>query len=530
MLSMLLVFASLLSTDDVPVKLPNCGVMAAFSLLHASGAPASLEDVKRQFPDPDHKVASMLEVRRALDACGRPTWAVKYTDHRLSRVPLPAILHFDHHQWSGIDDVGHYVTILELRENSVVLLDWSKLIPDRLGNLTEIEAAWDGTAIILDDGWNVWRWALLLSPLAVAALIGLALRVRPVRRTRTLVSVIVAGLAILPFGCGRSAPAVASNSSPVTCSQPFVKLGEIRAGKMATANFALTVATDLKAPVSIRRVQSSCGCTTVTNDLIGKPLKPGSVHKLEVNIRPSGDGSGAPVTQILTVETDPPSVPPLTLAAQYTLRIPLVISKAELIAETQPNAIPLVEFQITARRSPDDVTIAIQRDRSSFGPFQIDDIRVETELVDRGLSESGKLAMDRTTVRLRSTPRAQYGEERGTMLLAFSDGTTQAVPWRIRLVHPLRPRFPHYFLGSVKPGQPFRQVVRLIRTADHSVEVKSVVAMPTGMSSKMLSDHELEITGHAPQSPGRFEGHVEVSFAETHIPTVRVPFAGVVTP
>ena len=198
--------------------------------------------------------------------------------------------------------------------------------------------------------------------------------------------------------------------------------------------------------------------------------------------------------------------------------------------ECRQYTIPLVEFQITARRSPDDVTIAIQRDRSSFGPFQIDDIRVETELVARGLSESGKLAIDRTTVRLRSTPRAQYGEERGTMLLAFSDGTTQAVPWRIRLVHPLRPRFPHYFLGSVKPGQPFRQVVRLIRAADHSVEVKSVVAMPTGMSSKMLSDHELEITGRAPQAAGRFEGHVEMSFAETHIPMVRVPFAGVVNP
>ena len=530
MLFPLLVFGSLLSTNDVPVKLPNCGVMAAFSLLHASGSPASLEDVKRQFSAPNEKVASMLEVRRAIDAFGRPTRAVKYASHRLSQVPLPAIFHFEHNKWSGTDDVGHYVTILELRENSVVLLDWSKLSPNRLGNLAEIEAAWDGAAIILDEGWNMGRWAMWLSPLAVAVLVYLTWRVRRVRPTHTLVSLLVAGSAVLSLGCGRSATAVTTTSSPITCSQPFVKLGEIRAGNMATVNFALTVAADQKAPVIIRQVKSTCGCTTVTNDLIGKPLEPGSVHKLEIKIRPSGDGSGAPVTRIITVETDPPSVPPLTLAAQYSLRVPLVISKAELIADTQPNQIPFVEFQITARRSPDDVTIAIQRDRSSLDPFQIDDIRVETELVDRGVAESGKLAIDRTTVRLRSTARSAYGEERGTILLSFSDGTTQAVPWRIRLRHPLRAQFPHYFLGSVKPGQPFRQVVRLLRSTDKSVDVKSVMANLAGTSSKMLSDHELEITGHAPQTAGRFEGHVELSFAETDIPTVRVPFAGVVAP
>lgn len=526
--SALLVLASLLSADDTPVKLPNCGVMAAFSLLHASGSTVALTEVKQRFAAPDDNVASLLEVRRVLDACGRVTRAVKYKDHRLSQVPLPAILHFEPRKWSGTDEAGHYVTVLEIRDNTVVLLDWSKLIPDRIGNLAEIEAAWDGTAIILEDGWNFSQWAMLAGVLAFVAYI--TLRVRRDSMPRTLSSVIFAGLVILPFGCGRPATAVAPTSSPVTCSQPFVKLGEIRPGKLATVIFGLTVATDTKMPVVIKRVDSSCGCTTVSNDLIGKPLEPGSTHELGINIRPEGDGSGAPVTRILTVETDPPSVPPLTLAVQYTLRIPLVISKAELIAESRPNAIPLVEFQITARRSPDDVTIAIQRDQSSLGPFQIDDIRVETELVDRGLSLSGKLAIDRTTVRLRCAARSEYGEERGSILLTFSDGTSQTVPWRIRLTHPFRPQFPHYFLGSVKPGQPFRQIVRVIKHAEHAVEVKSLIAAPTGVGSKMLNDHEMEITGVAPQAAGRFEGHVEVSFAEPNVPNVRIPFAGVVSP
>ena len=126
----------------------------------------------------DSKGASFDDMQRAATDMGVPSSVVKLTNAELTRIPLPAIAHFDVRG-------GHYQLLLEVNPDTVTTADMSSGEIKELPRDVFLET-WSGYLLVSGEAFE---WRAILSRSFAVSLIGLGvvrwLHVwRPGRSTR----------------------------------------------------------------------------------------------------------------------------------------------------------------------------------------------------------------------------------------------------------------------------------------------------------------------------------------------------------
>ena len=315
---------------------------------------------------------------------------------------------------------------------------------------------------------------------------------------------------------------------PITCETPLVNLGHVDGSQLLETSFELVVSA--KHPVTIKSITKACGCTTVAEDLIGRALAPESKHTLRVTVRPDGDEGEGPIVRVITLMTDASTSTPVTVAVQYQRRSRPRISVSEVLVETTPQRLASVTIHVTHRRNVSDSPIRVVSDSINSKDFSLIDLKFKSEVVDRGPAPSaGKLAIDRTEIRLMQRELHDFGDHRGVMQIGFADKSVQTISTRISVPHPFRPLVPHMFLGQQKPGQTILNKVRIRRSSDFNAQVREIKSTIATIHGKINSDDEIEISGSAPETGGRWKGELRVHFDDPSVQAVEIPISGIVS-
>ena len=514
------------SENESYKPLPACGVMSGYSLLHCYGVnkhltPIQVEEVFRETvgPDTDLRNLSISSLRRGLEALSLKTEAVRIENCRLRSLNPPCILYF--RPGSGVGDIrwenGHYLTLVKFARDQAVIVDWTDWTssPSRHLPISELEKEWSGEAVVYPgslSGRNYWKWGFILTG---ALVIFLAVR----RQRKHIVTMLVL---LAAFGCQRSEePSVGEPT--LEFEAPVAVLGEVPAGKIISHEFRFRVR---DRAVAISAIHTSCSCTTATTDLIGRTLNPGEEHVLPVRIRPQTESFST--TQTLKIETSPPSGAPLALAVQYRIESGPEPNTKQVVATASPGMIPEAVLHIVDRRHPDKPVVQLDRKKSTATDFRFESAETSTQIAQINKNRPEKVAVDTTIVRLRATKRWPVGEHDGILDLWFSDGTGKKVRTLIRVPSPFQPSLDRIFCGILKPGQQWSAVVKCRRVSlPSSVEV-DVTASRTGTFVELTDDDIIRISGHAPDSAGRFSETITITVAKDDVAPQQIPVTGIV--
>ena len=530
---MVLLACSTPAVSAAPERLPACGIMSAYSLLRACDHHPTVADVVERFeaecPGGDAYSLSMRDVGRVLDTFGIATVAVKIQPADLRRRNRPAILYFGAGRWprNPSNANGHFVLFVGRNGNEAIVLDWrsNHADPTLLIPIEEFIAAWDGEAIIERTGVDYFR-----VPVATALglmVVGLWLLApgigSAVRRRTSVPTCLIALLLLTGGGCGKSAPTVGG----VPClvfDQHVAQLGRIRQRNTASHEFTFRVWD--RGPVKIAKISTSCGCTSASDSLVGQTLLAGSQHSVAVQVR--RDVIGQPLTQLIRISTEPASAEPLTVAVRYEFVPGPQPTIAELRLETAPKQLPVGEVVVIHRRAVMDAPVMLDRAASRSAEFEIGEAVRSTEVVTTNVHNHDELAVDTNRIALRGRLPAGDAPRRSMVQLVWSDGTTNELPILVRQRLPLTPQLSHVYAGVLKPGMPWRQVVPCRSASDAAVPVRSVQSSDERVVARMDDKGNIEITGTAPATPGRFRAEITIHFSSDAMPALRLPVSGIV--
>jgi len=102
-----------------PLIQPTCGVDSLYFILRALGREPSLTDLSESVPLTD-RGASLADLRAAARSHGLSYECVRCAPEELHSLPMPAIAHIAPAAGS---DLAHYVVLLAVRSNTVVVFD-----------------------------------------------------------------------------------------------------------------------------------------------------------------------------------------------------------------------------------------------------------------------------------------------------------------------------------------------------------------------------------------------------------------------
>ena len=528
-----LALAGLVSVQDPndaidAMVVPNCAVTAVFTIVRLEGIQTPLSDVASRFPERESETYSIAVVRKVLHSFGIKTAAIHVSPKDLKHVNSPAILYFAPGRWPRTENTGHFVALIRQDAETATVADWNRFSPESQLPRVALEQAWSGTVIILDRH----QPSSLPQLFAVAAIAVFAWGCwlgADGKCVRPVILILVVLWCFAGFGCTHSVSVPTPNQNPpITCETPLVNLGHVDGSQLLETSFELVVSA--KHPVTIKSITKACGCTTVAEDLIGRALAPESKHTLRVTVRPDGDEGQGPIVRVITLMTDSSTSTPVTVAVQYQRRSRPRISVSEVLVETTPQRLASVTIHVTHRRNVSDSPIRVVSDSINSKDFSLIDLKFKTEVVDRGPTPSaGKLAIDRTEIRLMQRELRNFGDHRGVMQIGFADKSVQTISTRISVPHPFRPLVPHMFLGQQKPGQTILNKVRIRRSSNFNAQVREIESTIATIHGKLNSDDEIEISGSAPETGGRWKGELRVHFDDPSVQAVEIPFSGIVS-
>lgn len=517
--------------DEGELRLPNCAVSSTYSMLRCLGDKVAMTEVEARYKSNGwgtDEGASVLDVRAALESFGVKTRAVQVQSHSVREIAAPAILYFAPGCWqSSSPDFGHFVTLTRQENQTVSVLDWSGLEPEKRFPRGKFEAGWDGVAIVLERADSL-SWGTALAVSALVALMGAGWWwVIGRRRAVTGVALLICLGIGLNSGCGK-AKSVAAPISPVVCTNPVQQFGDVNGAKPINAKFKLHV--HESGPVKITGFSKSCGCTSIAQELVGQTLAAGTDHEVAVTVNPDGDGAE---TMVRTVEllTDPKSPTPVLMAVRFRRRDPPRVSANEILLEGTPQQAARGVFQITHRRGEEEPQTLLVENKCLSQELVIERVTTRTEVVDRGASTvPGKLAIDRTEVTVAAKALHSYGEPKGMLKLVFADNSEQMVPVRIHIPHPFVPQVTTVYAGRVRAGESWTKEIPVRRSLPEKCTVREVTSSVEQVTATMTDDGKIRLTGIGPTTAGRFAGEIIIAFAGDAAPPVKLPFFGIVVP
>lgn len=528
-LSSLFVMGFQPQTDSVASPLPGCAVSAAKSFLTASGHHCSLSEIQSEIragrEDFDPFAVSMYDLREGVTRCGLPVDAIKVPDSDLSQLPTPAILYFAPERWSRIsgNSSGHYVTLLGFEENAAVIIDWNGLDPNALVHIPRatLESLWEGEAVVSQQQrTNSFLLPVIAVGLAYAGVI--AWRRKSLTPGATSVAVLVC---LISAGCGQSSNKLSDQSqSSLKFDSPLIDAGDVSSRDIIDREFHFQVTGST--PVRITGFETSCGCTTVDDGLVGKLLNPGEEHRLQINVRV--DPGFTPVVRFVKLITEPPTNPPHTLGIRYVPQERPQLSVSVLRCQTTFGESPTATLLITHRRTKQRKPVRLIREQSSGTTFAIADVKVKTEDVLLSEITQERCVVETHTVELRGQGHLMYGEHQGSLTLRFSDGSEQVLPTELLVEHPIVLKQRRVFLGVLKAGADWNRTISYTHSNHASVDIAQVSAVNGLVKPVRDPDMRIHLFGTAPQIPGRFEDLVEIRFSSDDIPVLRLPVSGIV--
>ncbi|MCY2967820.1 MAG: DUF1573 domain-containing protein [Planctomycetota bacterium] len=523
------------------VPLAGCAPASAFVMLRHLGRHCQLADVVRVFqerdPDVDFNRVRAADLRFALSKFGVESETVIVADHDLSRLEPPCILYFRPGTWlePGTRSTGHFVTFTERRDDSALLMDLSAgagqtLYAIPLPTLKEI---WDGEAIVTPRptlsarsqalGFTLlggiagccaaWVWCRRSGGMAV-----------PWRASGVHGGVALVACLVFSSGCGSSASsATTSPLAPrIRFDEPFFDAGQVSGSESIVHAFAFEVVGN--EPVTIENVETSCGCTNADQSILGRPLAPGSRHELRLTVRPDGDG--IVMTRMARVHTKPASDVDV-LALSYRRDAGPLPSSHLVDVRVLPSQSATAQFSFIHKRLPEVQPQVITLPKSDSGPFQKRAETMQTEIITSDLRTGQKLAIDTTRIELTLPPRKSLGVQTGELRFTFDGGVVRTLPYRVEVIHPLRPDPSRVFCGILPPGGEWEKSIHLQRGSGAVSRIANIQCDGFPFTAEERGD-VIVLRGVAPNTSGRFTGELTLTFQSSDLPPVVVPVSGLV--
>ena len=521
--------------SPVSVAFPGCGPSATYCLMAAVGRNESLSQVQRRFMELDPAAnlqrTSIAEIRDVLSSFGVKTAAIRVRPNSVSSVGTPAILFIKPGKWPGLEQatVGHFVCVVACDDSSVLAFDWSGTTnqPARSLSRKGLEQLWNGEAIVLVQPFPSVRYALTIASLGLLALALWKIAAYIPRRTKANGISAVVRLAALSTcycisGCGQTVPPVKLATPLLQFESPVAQLGRVSGEAVVKHEFGFTVSTEMG--VKIVDITTDCSCITADRSLVGKDLSAGSKGVIEVQVRP--DGEGRTTTQTIRIQTTPPSPSPVTLAVRYQRLQGPVLSHDRVFIERANEIGASAELRVIHRRPVTEPPAKLWREKSSLEPFHLEQIEEKSETVLANIHTDEHVTVDSSIFQIKCKNPSGIGTNAtGLIKLAFTDGTLRELLVTARSEHPWRPRLGRIYCGTLKAGESWHTSFPVSVSSDFAGSVKGIVSSRTSFNAEFAGD-QLNITGKAPDTPGRFEVEFVVSFSPATLPDVKINLAG----
>ncbi len=469
-----------------------------------------------------------------LESFGAWTQAQRVAPNTLASLSTPAILYFRPGRWPTFpsETTGHFVLLVRADATRVTIVDWSPANSSPVVELptAAVSSRWDGEVIVAaTDRRSHYGIGVLLG--AIVCLIGIRHVSHRRRNLPAGAPVVNARGAILCCLMIGAIPGCANKSPPridrptLDVKKPVTAIGRVTGDHLLECSFDFQVWD--RGSVTIKRLNSSCGCTTPDRTLIDRPLTASSRESITLVVRP--DGEGAVTTRTVTIETDPPSPLPIILAVQYQRMQPPRVSHEQIEIVCDSTEVPSSELTVVHRRLPSDPVQSLDLPKCVGTDLTIHSKESRTERITLDRNRDDVLEVDTIVLRLQAKRPMPFGRHIGSFSLVWHDGRKQILRTEIEVSHPFAPEIRRLFVGVKPPGASWTDSVRLRkRKGSEGVSVAHVQTTVPGATVTMEDDARLAIRGRAPVDPGRFEGEVVIEYHPSSIPSLRIPVSGIV--
>lgn len=525
--------------QETASEMPDCGVGCIYGALKECGRETSLREIEQRLfeldPDTDLSKLSLAQIRRAVESFGLQARSVRVDLRYPEAIPTPAILYIDRDELGNVAPIGHVVLVRATTREGATISDlqvFGRTVSVPRDLLVKVS---DGRAVLVSEKpirlpipWVPLTGGLLL----LVSLVGLVLFSRR-GRTRKQASSCAGLFFLAAIGAGAILPGCGGADDvtyPVDFTEPEVDQGTFRHGVDGTSvlcEFPFVVSASSE--VVIEAVESTCGCTSTEEEVIGERLAPGSQHKialrLETRNRAGLIEAGA---RVLTV---PSSVKPIVVSFQVLVIQPPKICPAHpIVSLPLGGALPEVALYANRLRDSEGEPLELDAEQSDWGPFVLKDASSVSKVLGR-ISPTTEEINDHLTLTLGLPKALGIGNHDFRITLAWKDGTAGTeVPVTVHVAHPVSLGMERFFFGKVKAGEEHR--VQLL--------IKPVAARCQGSMSAecdldFLQAHvdegneRLSLALKTPDRPGRFDGTVALQLPREDVPPLKLEVSGIVT-
>jgi ABC-type bacteriocin/lantibiotic exporter with double-glycine peptidase domain len=144
--------------------------------------PAARDRIRAALGNADQQ-ATLLDLKRAIQALGQPSRVAKSSPGRLATYPLPVIVHLYDEQWQH----GSYFVLFHINKDEYRVLNGASATVEVLP-VDEFRRRWSGYALVAEDGGASW-WQAAAIALCVCAGAMWARSRKPWVRSRSLLAV-----------------------------------------------------------------------------------------------------------------------------------------------------------------------------------------------------------------------------------------------------------------------------------------------------------------------------------------------------
>jgi hypothetical protein len=541
------------ATTAAESQIPECGVASTYAVLKLVGRPVPLADLVGRFheqcPEANLDALSIAELQKVLNSYSVYTQGLQVDVRNPKRLPCPAILYLPPDRLrNNQTGIGHFLVLASVSATEADVIDLSmrggfsrSTLP-----LAELMKFWDGEMLAVSpvpfksSGLPLWLIVANVLLLATAfayvawserALLRQGLNRLLMRKVqRSAAAALLLGLLAAPAGCSRQQAvpgADAGDDAPLTIDEPEKNFVLPRA-LIPEATETFTLHTWGKGPVDITDVSSSCGCVSVTPDLIGSKLEPNANTKIAVRMRMN---PGEPVRSVIVrFSTEPPGRKPVMLTLHGSSKslpsVPPALSvDAPLGSRTSANV------RVTYFRQKKDAKLALDPSRSALTPFRLEKSDFQSEAQTLTSNQGDPFVLDTLEMQFVLESPPALGTHQFKMRLAWEDDVPDSeIPVRVNVQHPLAPALSELFCGDMVAGQTLQRSVPLVAHGATKPRIRGVKALDPIVTPRLSdSGDALELNVTAPEKAGRFETVVILDYDPPTVPESRLRVAGLVS-
>ncbi len=330
--------------------------------------------------------------------------------------------------------------------------------------------------------------------------------------------VALAALLLLPgLAVAQSAPEADAGNPKLVVPEKVKDFGTVAQGEQLKANFELR--NEGTAPVEVKSVRPTCGCTVASYD---KKIAPGATGSIAASVDTTN--FSGPIAKSLLVLTNDPETPNLTL-----------VVKAEVQPHVEVLPRPLVRFNaVQGDEATDKVTLV-----SSMGEgFSITGVESSVPYISATSRKLGKDEMlpnknaPQYEVSLAMAPDAPVGPVNATVMVHTDDPKAKEVPIRVfgvvrALVHVTPPEIQFGTVDAkLKPGRN----VLVINNRPQPLNVTGATVDDATFATQInpLQEgqrYQVTVTIRPDAAPGTHSGTLTITTTDPRYSELTVPVA-----